>query len=449
MTRTYFGTDGIRGRVGGNVINIEFVLKLGWAIGTLFAGKEAGVQPRVLIGKDTRLSGMVLELALQAGLIAGGVRVQSLNVMPTPAIAYLTRSMGAAAGVVISASHNPYTDNGIKIFDGNGMKLSDAQEAQIESLLHKPLKMDLLEHLDPVPVEVIDAEGRYIEFCKQTFPRELSLSGLRIFVDAAHGAGYRVAPAVFRELGAEVREVACQPTGTNINERSGALHVDVLAETVKYYGADIGIALDGDGDRVLLVDEKGVTLDGDEILAILAKDKADRCSGVVGTLMTNLGFEQAMAAVGIKFERAKVGDRYVLEQLIRNGWTLGGEASGHIIDLDYMTTGDGIITALQVLRIMQAQHKPLSELKRVMQKRPQLLRNVHFSGDRDIINHPKIREQEALMTKKLDGRGRILLRVSGTEPLLRVMVEGDDEAEISQVVEVLAETVKKVSRCLT
>ncbi len=449
MTRTYFGTDGIRGRVGGNVINIEFVLKLGWAIGAIFANAQARVQPQVLIGKDTRISGTVLELALQAGLIAGGVKVQSLGVMPTPAVAYLTRSLGAAAGIVISASHNPYYDNGIKIFDGNGMKLSDAQEEAIERLLNKPLKMAFLEYLNVAPVEVIDAEGRYIEFCKHTFPRQLSLSGLSVIVDAAHGAGYRVTPAVFRELGAHVHEVGCEPTGTNINERAGALHINILEQSVKYHGADIGIALDGDGDRVLLVDEKGVMLDGDEILAILARDKADSCVGVVGTLMTNLGFEQAMAAAGISFERAQVGDRYVLERLIENGWMLGGEASGHIIDLDHTTTGDGVIAALQVLRIMRTQQKPLSELRQVMKKRPQLLKNVRLSGDRDIINHPKIREQEALMTKRLGGRGRILLRLSGTEPLLRVMAEGEDEAEISQVVEVLVETVKEVSRCLT
>lgn len=449
MTRKYFGTDGIRGRVGGDVINVELMLKLGWAIGTLFADASAGVQPRILIGRDTRLSGSVLELALQAGLVSAGVRVQSLGVIPTPAVAYLTRSMGAVAGIVISASHNPYFDNGVKIFNSEGMKLTDAEEAAIEALLDQPLKMHSLEQLILTPVEVVDAHGRYIEFCKHTFPRALSLSGLKVVVDAAHGACYRVAPAALRELGADIIEIGCNPDGRNINDNCGALHTAALKSAVRKHGADIGIALDGDGDRVLLVDEHGELLDGDEILAILATDKANKCTGVVGTLMTNLGFEQAMTTCDICFERADVGDRYVLERLVENGWTLGGEASGHIIDLDYATTGDGIVAALQVLRIMCQQQKPLSQLKKVMQKRPQLLENVRFSGSRDIIDHPKIRAQVSAMTERLVGKGRILLRLSGTEPLLRVMVEGDDAAEIRQVVDVLVNTVEEVSTCLT
>lgn len=445
MTRQYFGTDGIRGRVGDTVINAEFMLKLGWAIGMVLPKER---QSTVLIGRDTRVSGGVLETALQAGLAAAGVTVQTLGVIPTPAVAYLTQSMRADAGIVISASHNPYYDNGIKIFDIHGKKFSDALELQIEELLHQPMTMAAAEQLAAVQRLTYDAKGRYIEFCKGTFPHQFSLQGMKLVVDAAHGAGYEVAPTIFRELGATVITTGCEPNGFNINEHCGALHTESLQQLVQQHRAQLGIALDGDGDRLLLVDERGELVDGDEILAILAhEDSAGlRCrTGVVGTLMSNLGLEQSLTNNNIEFVRAKVGDRFVLETLIEKGWTLGGEASGHIIDLDYTTTGDGIVTALQVLRVMQMQEMSLSALKKVMVKRPQILENIRYEGDVDVMNHPKIADSISQWTAQLAERGRILLRLSGTEPLIRVMVEGNDPAEVRSVANALVADIREVT----
>ncbi|PHQ78436.1 MAG: phosphoglucosamine mutase [Coxiella sp. (in: Bacteria)] len=433
MTRNYFGTDGIRGRVGGALINTEFMLTLGWAIGTVLTDEQ---HKTVLIGRDTRVSGTVLESALEAGLASAGAVVRTLGIIPTPAVAYLTQSMRAQAGIVISASHNPYHDNGVKIFNQQGMKISDEQELAIEALLTEPLTMVSSEQMSAMSRLMYDAQGRYIEFCKGTFPDQLTLEGLKIVIDAANGAGHKVAPTIFKELGATIVTLGCSPDGFNINEQCGAMSTKTLRARVRAEQADIGIALDGDGDRLLLVDHKGELVDGDEILAILANENVSGVrAGVVGTLMSNLGLEQAMAGLGIEFERARVGDRYVLERLLEKGWTLGGEASGHIIDLDYTTTGDGIISALQVLRVMQRHKVALSELKQVMQKRPQILENIRFSGDIDIINHPETQAIVTQVSERLVGRGRVLLRLSGTEPLVRVMVEGDDENEVRAAVD--------------
>lgn len=445
MTRQYFGTDGIRGRVGDKVINAEFMLKLGWAIGMVLPKERHST---VLIGRDTRVSGSVFEAALQAGLASAGVTVRTLGVIPTPAVAYLTQSMRAEAGIVISASHNPYYDNGIKIFDTQGRKFSDALELQIEKLINQPMIMATSEQLSTVKRLTYDAKGRYIEFCKGTFPHQLSLEGMTLVIDGAHGAGYQVAPTVFEELGADVIVTGCEPNGFNINDNCGALHTSTLQQLVREHHAHLGIALDGDGDRLLLVDENGELVDGDEILAILAHENSTglRCrAGVVGTLMSNLGLEQSLNNESIEFVRAKVGDRFVLETLIEKGWTLGGEASGHIIDLDYTTTGDGIVTALQVLRVMQMQRASLSTLKKVMTKRPQILENIRYEGDIDIINHPKIKAAVEQWTTAFAGNGRILLRLSGTEPLIRVMVEGNDAAQVRSVVNALVADIHEVT----
>ena len=444
MTRQYFGTDGIRGRVGDAVINPIFMLKLGWAIGTVLLDEQ---HKTVLIGRDTRISGTSLEAALQAGLAASGADVRTLGVIPTPAVAYLTQSMRAAIGVVISASHNLYEDNGVKIFDKNGFKLSDQQELAIEALLDQPLVMVSSAYLSEIQSLTHDAAQRYIEFCKSTFPNQLSLHKLKIVVDAAHGAGCHVAPAIFKELGADVIAIGCEPNGFNINQECGALHTAALQRRVVAEQADLGIALDGDGDRLLLVDHQGDLVDGDEILGILAKGAVvgGHHRGVVGTLMTNLGLEQALAQWNIPFERTKVGDRYVLERLLEKGWTLGGEASGHIIDLDFTTTGDGIVSALQVLRVMQMQQESLHTLKQAIIKRPQILKNIHFTGTADILTHADVQSSVDQLTKQFDGRGRILLRLSGTEPLLRVMAEGDDRNEVEAVVDELIRVIVAVS----
>lgn len=441
--RRYFGTDGIRGRVGDATINVVFMLKLGWAIGTALTDDY---HKTVLLGRDTRISGTLLEAALQAGLASSGAKVRTLGIIPTPAVAYLTQSMRAAVGIVISASHNPYYDNGIKIFDKDGMKLSDAQELAIEALLDQPLTMVSSEQLSEMHQLTYDAPGRYIEFCKSTFPSQLTLTGLKIVIDAANGAGFQVAPTIFGELGAQVIAIGCEPDGFNINKESGALYTEALQHRVIAEQADLGIALDGDGDRLLLVDHQGELVDGDEILGILAKENVMGIHhrGVVGTLMSNLGLEQALDQRGIPFERAQVGDRYVLERLLEKGWTLGGEASGHIIDLDFTTTGDGIVSALQVLRVMQMQKKPLHTLKQIIIKRPQVLKNIYFSGAKDILNHPDIQLSVVRLTKQFAGRGRILLRLSGTEPLLRVMAEGDDLNEVEAVVDELIGIITQV-----
>ena len=444
MTRRYFGTDGIRGRVGDAVINPMFMLQLGWAIGTVLLDDQ---HKTVLIGRDTRISGTSLEAALQAGLAAAGADVRTLGIIPTPAVAYLTQSMRATVGIVISASHNPYDDNGIKIFDKNGFKLSDEQELAIEALLDQPLTMVSSDSLSEIQPLTHDASQRYIEFCKSTFPSQLSLHKLKIVVDAAQGAGFQVAPTIFKELGADVIAMGCEPNGFNINDACGALHTEALQRRVVAEHADLGIALDGDGDRLLLVDHKGELVDGDEILGILAQGGVvgGHHRGVVGTLMTNLGLEQALTQWKIPFERTKVGDRYVLERLLEKGWTLGGEASGHIIDLDFTTTGDGLVSALQVLRVIQMQQQPLHTLKQTIIKRPQILKNIHFTGTADILQHANVQSSVDRLTKQFEGRGRILLRLSGTEPLLRVMAEGDDHNEVEAVVDELIRVITAVS----
>lgn len=443
MTRNkkYFGTDGIRGEVGKTAINPEFMLKLGWAAGKVF---ERSGSATVLIGKDTRVSGYMLESALQAGFSAAGVNTLLLGPMPTPAIAYLTRSVRAHAGVVISASHNPYQDNGIKFFDENGFKLPDELEYEIERLIDTPLVTVEPEHLGKA-ARMVDAGGRYIEFCKSTFPNHLTLKGLTIVVDCANGATYSVAPKIFHELGAEVVSLANKPNGFNINKECGATHTLPLARAVVEQGAHVGIALDGDGDRVIMVDEQGEKVDGDELLGIIAlysEQLGRQSSGIVGTVMTNLGLEQALKARQIHFARSPVGDRHVLELLQKKGWSLGGESSGHIVDLTLTTTGDGIVTALQILTIMQSLHQPLSQLKRVVTKRPQVLINVAVPAGLNVVSHPQVAAKVVEVEARLADRGRVLLRSSGTEPVVRVMVEGDDDKQVQQAAEEIARVVQ-------
>lgn len=440
--KKYFGTDGIRGQVGKSLINAEFILKLGWAVGTVLGQKDLAT---VLIGKDTRISGYMIESALQAGLSAAGVDIKVLGPMPTPAIAHLTHSIRASAGIVISASHNAYQDNGIKCFDSNGYKLSDELELAIEAQIDSPMRTVAADLLGKA-TRIVDAPGRYIEFCKSTFPSDLSLKKLKIVVDCANGATYYVAPHIFHELRAEVVTISDEPDGFNINAGCGATDPRHLQQKVLEVKADVGIAFDGDGDRVIMVDHRGEIVDGDELLCILAKDRLPEVpngSGIVGTVMSNLGLEQAMEQSGILFERAPVGDRYVLEQLQKKGWLLGGESSGHIVDLGYTTTGDGIITALQILRIMQTNQKSLAELKRVMIKRPQILINVPVAGVVDLNNYPQIAEAVANAEKTFNGSGRVLLRPSGTEPVVRVMVEGNDENLVRETAQALAQVVEK------
>lgn len=441
QTKHYFGTDGIRGRVGESKINAETLLKLGWAVGKVL-GKEG--ETLVLIGKDTRLSGYMIESALEAGLSAAGAIIKLLGPMPTPAIAYLTRSLKASAGIVISASHNAYEDNGIKLFDGAGFKLSDALELEIEAMMAMPLSTVASDKLGKAE-RVEDARERYIDFCQRSFPADLDVSHLRLVVDCANGATYDVAPRIFSALGATVIPMANTPDGFNINQDCGSTHPQSLQEKVLEVGADLGIALDGDGDRLIMVDHAGELLDGDELLCLLAVDlsRAAGAIGVVGTQMSNLGLEQAMAREGIAFERASVGDRYVLERLKEKGWTLGGESSGHIVNLNYTTTGDGIITALQVLRIMAASKKSLHDLKLVMTKRPQVLINVPLSTPLDWQTDPVIVAAVAAAENELNGTGRVLLRPSGTEPVVRVMVEGNDEGLVRETAETLAADVKR------
>ena len=428
--RKYFGTDGIRGEVGGPTINAEFALRLGYAAGRVLARRQPGHgRPTVVIGKDTRISGYMLESALEAGLSAAGIDTFLDGPVPTPAVAYLTRTLRLVAGIVISASHNPYYDNGIKFFAGNGMKLPDEVEAEIESVLHEPLDCVDSEHLGRAR-RIDDAAGRYIEFCKSAFPNELALSGLSIVVDASHGAAYHIAPHVFRELGAEVTAVGCQPDGFNINEGVGATHPDHLVQEVQAHGADLGIALDGDADRLQMVDASGRLYNGDELLYAIICDRmrAGTVDGVVGTLMTNFGFEKRMQQLGVPFERAKVGDRYVLETMLRNGWKLGGESSGHLICLDQHTTGDGIIAALQVLRAMAHSGSSLSELVTDLRMYPQKMVNVPLEPGIDWQHHAALNKAKHEVEAMLAGRGRVLIRASGTEPKLRLMVEAEDAA---------------------
>ena len=420
------------------------MLKLGWAAGKVFAQDEG--RQKILIGKDTRISGYMFESALEAGLSASGVDVMLLGPMPTPAIAYLTRTYRAAAGIVISASHNPYYDNGIKFFCTDGKKLPDEVELAIEAQLNKPM--------DTVPSDLIgktrkleDARGRYIEFCKSTFPRELSLHGLRIVVDCANGATYAPGPAVFEELGAEVIPIAVKPDGLNINHNCGSTHPQALQEKVLELRADLGIAFDGDGDRVLMVDAQGDLVDGDELIYIIAQGRQqDRRlqTGVVGTLMSNYGLELALKELDIDFVRANVGDRYVLELLSEKGWSLGGESSGHIVCLDKTTTGDGIVSALQVLAAMVSQDKPLLALREGMTKLPQTMINVRLPEKRDVMSLPQVQDAVRAVESQLSGRGRVLLRASGTEPLIRVMVEGDNASEVAALCRQIADVVEDV-----
>ena len=439
--RRWFGTDGIRGRVGTEPMTAEFILRLGWAAGRVLG---EGGRREVLIGKDTRISGYLFESALEAGLAAAGVNTLLVGPMPTPAIAYLTRTFRQAAGIVISASHNPHADNGVKFFSGEGMKLPDALELRIEEQLERPMTM-----VDPAELgrasRIDDARGRYIEFCKGTVPFGLSLRGLKLVVDSANGAAYAVAPRVFRELGADVVAIGSEPDGININDHCGATSVESLAASVVDETADAGIALDGDGDRLIMVDREGRVVDGDALLLILSlarQQRGDLGGGVVGTLMSNLGLEQALDRRGIPFVRAAVGDRYVLEQLQANGWKLGGESSGHIVCLDRTTTGDGIVSALQVLACMVDSGRTLAELAREMTRYPQLLVNVRVAERVDPASDAGVCSAVAEVERELGDTGRVLLRSSGTEPLVRVMVEGPDEAALPELAERIADAVR-------
>lgn len=443
MRKHYFGTDGIRGKVGNSLINAEFMLKLGWAVGRVLANSHSAT---VLIGKDTRISGYMIESALQAGLLAAGVNIKLTGPMPTPAIAYLTHSVRADAGIVISASHNHYPDNGVKFFNKEGFKLSDELELAIENQIDQPMKTVPADRLGKV-ARMSEAHGRYIEFCKNTFPSHLTLKGLKIVVDCANGAAYAVAPSIFHELGSEVVSIADNPDGFNINQTCGATDTTYLQEMVVKYNANVGIAFDGDGDRLIMVDHYGMKVDGDELLCIIAiyrfHLKESMPLGVVGTVMSNLGLEQTLKRHHIAFERSAVGDRYVLDLMQQKGWCLGGESSGHIVDLGFTTTGDGVITALQILRIMQQTEKPLAELKKVMVKHPQVLINIPTNGILDIAQYPMIKKAVTEAEEQLNGAARILLRSSGTEPVIRVMVEGVNEAIIRQTAEILVAAVQR------
>ncbi len=440
--RKYFGTDGIRGRVGESPITPEFMLHLGWAAGQAF--KKSGQRNSVLIGKDTRLSGYMFESALEAGLSAAGVDVKLLGPMPTPAIAYLTRTFRAAAGIVISASHNPHHDNGIKFFSAAGTKLDDGLEAEIERWLETPITVCESSELGKAS-RIDDAPGRYVEFCKSTVPNEFSLGGMKIVLDCAHGATYHVAPKVFRELGASVSVIGVEPDGLNINLNVGSTHLGALRERVIETGADLGIAFDGDGDRVLMVDRDGSEVDGDELLYIIASQRFAEGrlkGGVVGTLMTNLGVELALRELGIEFERAKVGDRYVMERLLSNNWVLGGEGSGHMVIRDCTSTGDGIVSALQVLLAISKSGQTLAELRQGMSKLPQTMLNVRVARRFDPLSREDIAAAVRQAEAQLGDAGRVLLRASGTEPLIRVMTEGQDADDIARIARELAQVVE-------
>lgn len=441
--KKYFGTDGIRGKVGESFINPEFVLKLGWAAGIVLGGEKGG---KILIGKDTRVSGYVMESVLEAGLATAGIDVRLVGPMPTPAIAYLTRIFRARAGIVISASHNPYYDNGIKFFAPEGTKLPDEDELAIEQQLEQSMQIVPAAKFGKVK-RYADASGRYIEFCKSTFGGfNASLNGMKIIVDCANGATYHIAPRVFSELGAEVIELNTDPDGFNINENCGSTNPAILRKIVLAERADLGIALDGDGDRVIMIDHKGEVVDGDELLFVIAKhgfEKNILHGGVVGTVMTNLGLELALQDFGIKFLRTKVGDRYIIESLQKSGWMLGGETSGHIVNFAITTTGDGIITALQALSAMFDYKKTLHELKSGMVKFPQEIINVKVKKAFAINDEPKIQMAIKEIEKRLQNRGRVLLRPSGTEPVIRVMVEGEDKDKVQVAAQKLADVVQE------
>jgi phosphoglucosamine mutase len=449
MSRKYFGTDGVRGTVGESPMTPDFVMRLGYAAGQILSQKNS--HPAVLIGKDTRISGYMIESALEAGFSAAGVDVHMCGPVPTPAVAYLTRALRLSAGVVISASHNPYPDNGIKFFSSDGFKLPDATEAAIEAQMDKPMGCNQASRLGRV-WRVDDAGGRYIEFCKSTFPAELDLKGMKIVVDCAHGAAYNVAPHVFHELGADVSAIGAKPDGININDGFGATAPASLKREIAAQQADLGIALDGDGDRLLMVDGAGRAYDGDELLYAIAchriRDRRNggKPGGVAGTLMTNFAFEKAMGRLGIAFARARVGDRYVLELMREKGWQLGGENSGHIICLDKHTTGDGIVSALQVMHAMRESGKSLQQLTADLVMFPQVLINVAVPRGFDWKTHASIAKAHADVEKSLNGRGRVLLRPSGTEPVLRVMVEGEPRAAIESAAQSIAAAVRDAAR---
>ena len=439
--RKYFGTDGVRGKVGTYPITPDFALKLGWAAGKVLASQGSRT---VLIGKDTRISGYMLESALEAGLAAAGLTAAFTGPMPTPAVAYLTRTFRLEAGIVISASHNPYYDNGIKFFSAEGTKLPDNIEEAIEAMLDQP--MDCVESAELGKARRInDSAGRYIEFCKSTFPAHLGLDGYKIVVDCANGATYHIAPNVLRELGAEVIEIGTDPNGININEKCGATDVKALQEKVLETKADVGLAYDGDGDRIMMVDHLGNKVDGDQILFIIAREalrSGQLKGGVVGTLMSNMSLEIALKMLGVPFVRANVGDRYVLEKMVEHNWTLGGENSGHIIIADKNTTGDGIIASLAVLSAMVQHRLSLNELASAVKLFPQVLINVRFAGGDNPLESEAVKAVAADVEKRLEGKGRILLRKSGTEPLIRVMVECEDGVLAKQCAEEIAEAVK-------
>lgn len=441
--RKYFGTDGIRGKVGEAPITPDFVLKLGWAAGKVLARHGS---KKIIIGKDTRISGYMLESALEAGLAAAGLTAAFTGPMPTPAIAYLTRTFRAEAGIVISASHNPFDDNGIKFFSSEGTKLPDDVEEAIELEMEKPITCVESAQLGRAS-RIVDAAGRYIEFCKGTFPSELSLNGLKIVVDCANGATYHIAPNVLRELGATVIAIGVQPDGMNINKACGATDLELLQQRVLAEKADIGLAYDGDGDRIMMIDHLGEKVDGDQILYIIAREalrQGQLRGGVVGTLMSNMGLELALKQLGIPFTRAKVGDRYVLEKMQEKGWRLGAENSGHVILLDKTTTGDGIVASLQVLTAMVRNHMSLHDLCSGMKMLPQVLVNVRFAGEHDPLQSDAVKSVTAEVEKALAGRGRVLLRKSGTEPLIRVMVEGENESQVTELANRIADQVKAV-----
>ncbi len=440
VDKEFFGTDGIRGKVGEHPITAEFMLRLGWAAGRVFMHKDHG---HILIGKDTRVSGYMFESALEAGLVSAGVDVSLLGPMPTPAIAYLTRTFSASAGIVISASHNPYFDNGVKFFSGKGGKLDDSIELAIEKELRADMQMVASDQIGKVS-RIDDAAGRYVEFCKSCFPGDLNLRGLKIALDCAHGATYHIAPKVLSELGAEVVEQGINPDGFNINENVGSTKPALLAALVRESGADLGIALDGDGDRVVMVDADGAIVDGDELLFVISVDRltsARLSGGVVGTLMSNFGLEEALQKLKVPFVRAAVGDRYVLAELLSRNWNLGGEGSGHLICLDMTTTGDGIIAALQVLAAIRRSGKPLDQLRQGMKKYPQHMINVACESNFDLSSQTGVADAIKETEKQLAGKGRVLLRPSGTEPVVRVMVEGEDLQAVTSLTEDLAQRV--------
>lgn len=447
IQRKYFGTDGIRGRVGMSNVNPELVLRLGWAVGCVLGGKRS----RVVIGKDTRISGYMLESALEAGLSAAGVDVALLGPMPTPGIAYLTQTMRAHAGIVISASHNPFEDNGIKFFSADGYKLPDVMEQAIEDQMEK--KLETVPSIELGKAKRIeDASGRYIEFCKSTIPSLTRLTGLKIVVDCANGATYNIAPSVFSELGAQVIAMGDQPNGFNINKDCGSTMPEALRAKVLQEKADIGVGLDGDGDRVILVDSKGCIVDGDQILYIIAKDRHSKGllhGGIVGTIMSNYGLQKAAEDLGVHFYRTQVGDRYVLEALKEKDWRIGGEPSGHIVCLDKTTTGDGIIAALQVLTIMIKQEKTLEELTADIKLLPQIQINYQTNAAENLSQNTEVLAAVNELQQTMKAKGRVLLRPSGTEPVLRIMVEGEDKVEVQKQAQFLSNHIKTIDQKLS